>query len=147
MSLNKAIITPAEADVILATETDWLALTDPVKEAHIAKASVYMQTRFTCSEIDWSDDTTFTTEIQEACAYFALASSNGNLYPDPKATPDEKGNVIEETDKVGSLQSTVKYSETMNVTTSYDLLNYPNSLMGVDCFASSGGGSKKAIRV
>jgi len=146
MSLNKAIITPAEADAILVTETDWLALTDPVKEGHIAKASVYMQTRFTCSEIDWSDDTTFTDEIKEACAYFALADSNGNLYTDPTDTPSGKGNIIEESDKVGSLASTVKYSD-QGAHTSYDLLQYPNALMGVDCTSSSGAGSKKAIRV
>ena len=146
MALNKAIITVAEADLTLALEADWLALADSIKEAHISKASVYIQTVWTCSEVDWSDDTTITDEVKEACAYYALVDSNGNLYADPTDEVTGKGLILEETDKVGSLASTVKYCCENGVVDKHDLLQYPNALMRVGCSASSGAGSRKLIR-
>ena len=145
MALNKVIITPTEADVFLALEAAWLLLTDPIKTDHIAKASVYMQTKWTCSAVDWDDDTTITDEQKEACAYYALADSNGNLYYDPTDTPSGSGNVIEETKKAGSLQKTVKYSDN-NLEESSNLLQYPNTLMGVECASASSSGAVDAIR-
>jgi|LGVE01.1.fsa_nt_gb hypothetical protein len=146
MALNKAIITVVEADTTLALEAAWLLLTDTVKESHIAKASVYIQTVWECTDIDWSDDSTIPEEVKEACAYFALADSNGNLYADPKDEVTGKGLISEETDKVGSLASTVKYCCDKGVVDNYDLLQYPNALMGVWCNASSGTGSVKLQR-
>ena len=127
MSLNKAIITPAEADAILTQEAAWLALTDTVKEYHIAFASVYMQLNWLCTDVDWDDDTTITAEQEEACAYYALASSNGNLYSDTKQSSVAHGLLQEETKKLGSLVKTVKYHAGSDVTV--DPLQYPNMLM------------------
>lgn len=145
MSLNQAVITPTEADVFLALEAAWLLLTDTVKEDHISKASIYMQTAWTCSDIDWSDDTTIPDDVKQACAYYALADSNGNLYPEATATPTDKGNILEETKKAGSLQKTVKYSDS-HLNDSGDLLQFPNSLMSPYCYGAGGSGSRTAIR-
>lgn len=145
MTLVKDIITPTEADATLALEAAWLLLTDQVKEDHIAKASVYMQTVWTCEDVDYTDDTTFTDDFKEACAYYSLADSNGNLYDSPADTLSGLGDIIETSDKVGSLSTTVKYDDNGQATKA-DLLSYPNALMGAECVSVSGSGSKKAVR-
>lgn len=146
MALNKTIITAAEADAILALETEWLALTDPVKEYHIALASVYMQTQWTCTSVDWDDDTTISEELEEACAYYALASANGNLYADAKAENVAKGMVKEETSKLGSLSDSIKYCCNSGNQTLSPLM-YPDTLMGTECSLVRGLGSVKLTRV
>lgn len=147
MTINKAIITSAEADAILDMETDWLVLTDEVKEYNIALASVYMQLNWTCATVDWSDDETFTAEIKEACAYYSLASANGNLYPDAKSASVALGLLKEETSKLGTLVDTIKYYD--GKSTVVDPLTYPNALMSYPCEYSGGGyaGSRQLTRV
>lgn len=145
MALNKAVITPAEADVILAQETSWLAEADAVKEHHIGLASVHMQGRWKCLDIDWADDSTISSDIKEACAYFALASYNGNLYQSTASTEDISGVVIEQTDQLGSLKSTTKWAE--KGSKDVNPLQYPNALMGFECSPKSGLGSVKLTRV
>jgi len=145
MTINKAIISPAEADVILVLNADWIALDEAYKTAHIAKASTYIQTKWNCTDIDWEDSETFPDEVKEACAYFALADMNGNLYYDLTASDlTGKGNIIEETDKVASLQSTIKYSD-KGVISQSALLQYPNALMNSVC-TRRGVGSVKLTR-
>ena len=145
MALVKDIITAAEADAILTNETDWLAQTDAEKERHIGYASTYMQQKWVCVDIDWSDDTTISDDMKEACAYYALASFNDTLYPSTEASADTQGVVVEQTDKVGSLQSTTKWDAGGGQTT-YPL-QYPNALMCFECEKASGAGSVKLTRV
>jgi len=147
MALNKAVITPAEADVFLALYPLWLALTDPVKEGHIAKASVHMQTKWSCLGVGWDvDPLVLSDDLAEACAYYSLASFKGNLYPDPGVTSSGVGLVVEESDAIGTLKTSKKYSDTKSVQTASAMLIYPDALMATACTRLSGGGSVKAIR-
>lgn len=145
MSLNKVIITPTEADVTLALESDWLLLTDPVKTDHIAKASVYVQTNWSCSEITWSDATTIGADIKEAVAYYALADFRGNLYPESSDLDDTQGFLTEETKVMGPMKKTLKYDTSKGTDEIYHL-QYPDALMAPYCNRISGAGSVKAVR-
>lgn len=142
MSLNRAIITAAESQVILSAESDWMALTDAEQEQHISKGSVYIQTKWTCADVDYDDDTTISDEIKEACAYYSLADLRGTLYETSDAD-DTIGKVIEESKKVGSLATTTKWAD--DGATKY-YLQYPDSLMAIECTKSYSGGCAKAIR-
>jgi len=100
MSLNMTVITPSEADVFLADKADWLALTDSVKEGHIAKASVYLQTAWTCTDIDWDDDNTISSVVKEACSYYAYANFVGNLYPSLDVDGTALGRLTQQTENI-----------------------------------------------
>lgn len=143
MTINKAIITPAESDVILANEADWKDLADGEKTRHIGFASTYVQLSWACSLIDWADDTTIPEVVDEAVAYFALASSRGTLYQSTEE-PAATSKVQEKTSQLGGLKSTVKYS-TDDSSGAYPL-QYPDALMDSVCTRSVGAGSVKAVR-
>lgn len=146
MTLNKALITPSESDLILSLESEWLALSDAVKIHHIERASIYIQGNYSCLLVDWSDDSTITDNVKDACGYFALADFNGNLYSDIKQTV--KGEVIEESKTLGPLKKTIKYDPNSSTYLNFPL-SYPNSLMLYSCskINVSTGGFVKAIRV
>lgn len=143
MSLNKVVITPAESDVFLADKTDWLALDDSVKESHIAKSSVYLQTEWTCENIDWSDDLTIPEIVKESCAYYAYADFVGNLFADLTADGTPIGRLTQQTENVGSLETTYKYSDKTS-STAPDPLSYPDTLMATECVLAN---SATLIRV
>lgn len=144
MALRKDIITPAEADAILTNEVAWLALTEEEKARHIGYASTFMQQKWLCVEVDWSDDLTISTDMKEACAYYSLASFNGSLYPASVQSSDTVGVVVEQTDKVGSLSSTTKW-DTGGGQTTYPL-QYPDALMSFECSRAAGLGAPKLTR-
>lgn len=147
MALNKALITPEEADVFLAMYPDWIALDTPAKTDHIAKASVYLQTHWLCEDVDWSDESTLDEDVKESCAYYALADSVGTLYTSPDSTEETMGLVSEQTSKLGSLQTTVKYCCNNRGEKIYPL-GYADALMGTQCEKlDTGAGSRKTIRV
>lgn len=142
MSLNRAVITPAESQVILSAEADWMALTDDEQEQHISIGSVYIQTKWTCLEVDWDDDTTISDEIKEACAYYSLADLRGTLY-ESSVSDDSTGKIVEESKAVGSLKSTTKWADN-NTTKHYT--QYPDGLMSIECTKVGGSGSVVAVR-
>lgn len=148
MALEKAVITAAESQTILALESDWIALDDSVQEIHIGYGSVYAQTGWSCIdsttglEMDWTDAP---DDVKEAVAYFALANFRGVLYPNvnTQAALTEQ-NIIEVTKKLGTMQKTVKYSPPG---ADYpDPLSYPRILMDSLCTKATGTGSRKAVR-
>jgi len=139
MALNKAIVTPAESDVVLSSFADWVALTDDIKAVHIAKASVHMQTKWTCSDVDWSDGDTIPDDIKEACCYFALADYVGNLYSDPSVVASGEGRVTETSDTVGPLKTAVKFEHGSWSDTANARRSYANDLMGVYCTRKTSG--------
>ncbi len=130
-----SLITIAESDTYNALSADWIALTDPIKEAHIFNASVYMQTKWTCADVDWSDTDTLDEDLKRACAYYADADSIGVLSA-PIETTDKHGNVTEETRKLGTMLKTTKWAE--GGTTSGDPLESINSIMSIYCTSNVG---------
>jgi hypothetical protein len=138
MSLNKAVITPAESDVFLAHKADWLILDDTVKLIHLARSSVYLQTNWTCAEIDWDDELTISDVVKESCAYYAYADFVGNLFSSLSADGTAIGRLTQKTENLGDLESTYKYSDTSSSTSS-DPLDYPDTLMATECTSVSSG--------
>ena len=130
-----SLITVVESDIYNALSADWVALSDPIKEAHIFNASVYMQTKWRCVDVDWSDPTTLDDDLKRACAYYADADRIGVLSA-PIELTDKHGNVIEETRKLGTMLKTTKWAE--GGTTSGDPLESVNSLMAVHCTSNYG---------
>lgn len=146
MTIEKALITPAQADATLASESDWKDLATPEKTNHIAFASTYVQLNWYCTGIDWSDETTIPDEVKEAVAYYALANSRGTLFEDTNPQTERSGDVQEKTSQLGGLKSTVKYFESSESEEGYPL-QYPDALMDFYCNKVSGGaGSVKAVR-
>lgn len=145
MTINKALITIAEADTTLALDQAWLDLDDDVKTQNIGLASTYVQLSWSCTGIDWDDTDNLPDEIKEATAYYAQISSQGMLYQDSASGPSE-GMLIEETNKLGSLESTKKWSQDKVDGVDFDPTQYPDALMGYYCTGVSGGGSVKAVR-
>ena len=130
------LITIAESDTYNALSADWIALTDPVKTAHIFNASVYMQGQWTCAGVDWSDATTLDDDIKRACAYYADADRIGVLNT-AVADVDKKGRVIEETGKLGTMLKTVKWAESGAAATGNPLESI-NAIMSLYCTARAG---------
>ena len=46
------LIEIAEADIVLADDIVWMALSDTQKTTHIFSASLYMQNRWYCVDVD-----------------------------------------------------------------------------------------------
>lgn len=135
--MEYALITPAEADATLDQHDDWLALTDSAKEAHIAKASVYVQTQWVCTDVDWTG--TIPDIIKTAVAFYALSDMGGNLYGDPSETIEYHGSLKSKSEKLGPLEEEVSYfrgggQHPSGVGRSN---GYPDALMASLCTASS----------
>ncbi len=134
------IITIAEADAFLAAYPDWLTLTDDQKTAHIYNGSLYIQTTWTCVDvdgdaIDWTDTANIPEEIKNACALYAYADSLGNLYGSV-ATADTR-KTTKEMVKAGSVTIDEEFaaggSSAVGVKGSFGL---PDTLMGLYCKGS-----------
>lgn len=143
--MNRSIITAEESALYLSFSTEWVALDDDTMERHISLACVYMQSEWQCDGLDWNDSTAIPDEMKEACAYYALASFSGNLYTSADETVEQKGNIIEETDVLGPLESTLKYSDS-GVASKSSVLQYPNTLMSIYCSSKRLSGAVWAVR-
>ena len=132
--MRKDVITIAEADVVLFAQADWLSLSDAVKIASIGRASVYVQTKWSCADIDWEDDTTIFADVKEAIAYFAYADSKGVLYGN--AGQLDSDILSSKSVKAASVTVTKVYatSRTLNTpSSSMRQLGYPTDLMSMYC--------------
>jgi hypothetical protein len=136
--MNRAVITPAEADVILAQFADWIALSDALKLSHITKASVYAQTQRTCVDVDWTDSLLVPADIKEAVAYYAAADMHGNLFGDVSTLDSDKGKIKKERSKVGSLEEEFEYSGSVPLYSTRRSLGYPDVLIETLCTKKSG---------
>jgi hypothetical protein len=112
-------ITPKEADQFLYMSEDWLNQEKKMKEYHILTATGYMLNKWSCDEFDVAPD-----YIKRSCAFYALENMNGNLY-----SKEPKGNVIEITDKLGTMQNTTKW----NSSTSANPVQYIDDIMLIYC--------------
>lgn len=140
------IITPAEADAYLAAYPDWLALDEPTKEMHIYNASLYIQTNWECTGIDWEDDLSIPEEVDHACALYALADSVGNLYGDITDPDDRK--TYREMIKAGAVTLDTYYSASGVVQTGTQTsFSLADELMGLHCTSESDLGSVELTRV
>ncbi len=129
------LITKAESDTYNALSSDWLALTDAVKDIHIFNASVYMQNNWSCTDVEWDDTTTLDDDLKRACAYYADADRIGVLNTAVSAVAP-KGMMTEETKKLGTMLKTVKWAETGNV--SGNPLASIDAIMKVYCVSQTG---------
>ena len=136
--MNRAVITLAEADVILAQFADWIALSNALKLSHITKASVYAQTQWTCVDVDWTDSLLVPADIKEAVAYYAAADMSGNLFGDVSTLDSDKGKIKKERSKVGSLEEEFEYSGSVPLYSTRRSLGYPDVLMETLCTKKSG---------
>lgn len=136
--MNKTVITPAEADVLLAQFADWVALSDALKLSHIAKASIYAQTQWTCVDVDWTDSDLVPDDIKEAVAYYAAADMHGNLFGDISSLDSDKGKIKKERSKVGSMEEEFEYSGSVPLYATRRSLGYPDVLMESLCTKKSG---------
>lgn len=128
------LITKAEADVFNALSSAWLALTDDLKDFHIYNASVYMQTRWTCTDVEWDDTTTLDEDLKRACAYYAEADRLETLMA-PVSDIEHKGRIVEETGKVDTLLETTKYSDSGTTVTGGNNLQSIDAIMSIYCTA------------
>lgn len=126
------IITIAEADVFLAAYADWLALTDAEKTAHIYNASLYIQTNWTCVDVDWTVPADVPTEIKHACAIYTYADSIGNLYGD--ITIADTRRVSREMVKAGAVTLDTTYTSSGNEANGFKgSYGLADQLMGLYC--------------
>lgn len=131
-----AIITVAEADVYLALHADWLALTSPIKEAHIFNASLYIHANWSCADVDWADSLTIDDDIKRACAFYAYADSVGALFA-PIEETEEHRSIIMEKKKLGSMEKTKQWAFSGKMT-SGDPLENMDAMMALHCEKTSG---------
>jgi len=129
------LITISESDTYNALSSDWVALADPIKTAHIFNASVYMQANWACTDVEWDDTSTLDDDLKRCCSYYADADRIGVLSA-PVATTVKHGNITEETKKLGTLLKTTKWAE--GGSTSGDPLESINSLMSLYCTSLAG---------
>lgn len=142
-----ALVDIATADNYNVTRSDWLALTDPVKTQHIWNASLYIQSGWTCTDIDWDDDTTWTDDLKRACSYYAYADSLGVLFKGAYSDDTPRGKLIEETKRVeGAVLKSVKWAET-GANVIGDPLGMIDSIMLTMCTRTGAGGGVPLVRV
>jgi hypothetical protein len=127
--MNKAIITPAEADVFLALEEDWLVLDNATKVAHIERASVYVQTQWVCA-FDWDDTPNIPEVVKEAVAWYAYSEFKGVLYGSSDASTFD---VVEKSVKAGSVTVSKKFNAAGGKYGPASQLGYPDALMKSEC--------------
>ena len=131
------LITIIEADDYNAASDEWALLSDPEKSKHIFQASLYMQTRWNCVEVDWEDAATLSDDLKRACAYYAEADRAGLLFPS-LSYEEPRGRLTEETGKVGPLLETKKWS-TFGPTLTQSPLTSIDALMVSECTRISPG--------
>ena len=140
--MNKAVITPDEADIFLAGYDTWLALAAEVKRRHIARASVYAQTQWTCTSVVWVDDPDTAEDeidipavVKEAVAFYAYADSQNNLFGNVVTADEPRGNLRSLKSSIGDLSDEVTYFKGGVTTPSGTMksLGYPDSLMESLC--------------
>ena len=102
------LIDETTADLYNADSAGWLALTTAAKDVHIFNASVYIQSNWTCVDIDWDDNTTWTDDLKRACAWYADADRAGVLFPDALSTETKRGRLVQETKKMGPMSKTLR---------------------------------------
>ena len=144
------IITIAEADVYLASYSDWLALSDEAKTEHIYNSSLAIQTGWVClytdgTPIDWTDTDNIPEEIKHASALYAYASSIGGLYGSVSDGIKEK--LKRKMVKAGGVtvdKEFLNYSSTDSSDSSH--LGLPNALLRLYC-KQNNVGSETLIRV
>lgn len=155
--MNYAIITPEQSDVYLARFADWIALDDPTKVEHISRASVYVQTQWSCVDTVVFEDDPDTDEVEEvaipdeimkATAEYAYVDFQGNLYGDPATDEDPHGNLRSQSDQVGDLKTEISWYKG-GAQSSYGTdanTGFPDSLMSTYC-KSTTYGTTEVIRV
>jgi len=138
------LITRDQADTYNDASTAWLALTNDEKDAHIYTATVYMQTMWTCTDVEWDDLTTLDDDLLRACAYYADADRQGYLYPTAEIIEGHRA-LTRKTQKLGSMEKTLEWSDTAGLRTARPLSPI-DSIMYVYC-VRTGGGSGVVTRV
>ncbi len=101
MALKTAYATSAEADVYLATNATWLALTDSEKDAHLLNATYYIDKNYNCTFSDTVED-----EAGYACSILAAKDMASSIY-----TVDDTGgsSIVEKEVKAGSVLTKKRY--------------------------------------
>lgn len=128
------------AVVPLITKTDadgyngaaWALLSDAEKDKHIYNASVYMQTSWTCLDVDWEDTSTLNADLEKACAMYAEADMLGLLFAPMAATEKHRAKVLERK-KLGSLEKETRWSA-IGGFTSGNPLEAIDAIMKVHCY-------------
>jgi len=128
------LVTKADSNLFLAEFSDWLALSDAIKDAHIRKASLYVQSKWESEDIDWTDSLTIPVEVNEATAFYAYSVYKGVLIGSPGEIPAGTGKIKVESSKAGSVSSYVEYFGSQAVGAgNLSPLAYPDMLMETVC--------------
>jgi len=138
LSLIRDLITPAESETFLSHYDDWLSLDEPTQERHISAGSVYVQLKWTCEDIDWSDTSGLPVDIKEAIAYYSYANFKGLLYGDPSQSSLNEEFMV--SGRIDKLTRTVEFRSPKDFSSSQHPLAYPNSLMSAYCTSNIIGG-------
>ena len=147
--MNTTAITISDANGYLALYSDWLALSDSAKLRHIAKASAYAQTQWTCvAAVVWEGTPAIPDEIKEAIAYYAYADFYGKLFGSPSVDEERHGGLRSTMSKVGELIDEIQYFQggAQTATGNKSSIGYPDALMRLYC-EITGVGSISLIRV
>lgn len=132
----ESLVTVEESEFYLSEFSNWSDLSDPIKTAHIKKASVYANVNWQSDTYDLSDSTSIPDEIKEAVAHYAYANFSGNLF---QSAGSEKSYTIKsESSKAGPVINSYEYL--MSSPDHTNPLSYPDSLMLVSgCVRKRGG--------
>ena len=113
----------------------WDALTDPEKTMHIYNATVYMQTRWYCSDVDWDTPADLDDDLQRACAYYADADRLGLLYT-ALASAEPHRAIVKERKKLEGMEKEIQWADVGALTTGNPLESI-DAIMRLYCTAKS----------
>ena len=125
------LITTAEADVYLALSAEWLALEPAQKEAYIYNSTLYMQARWTCTDVDWADPESLDDDLSRACALYAEADRIGCLF-DAMEVQDPHGKKTMEKRVLDTMEKTTQWSMFGSVVNG-NPVDSIDTLMGLYC--------------
>lgn len=131
--MNREIISTQESDAILSVYPDWTSLESPEKLRYISMASVYVQTQWTCVDVDWSVSDDIPVDIKEAVAFYAMAAMAGTLFGDVTSNDGNKGKIKKERNKSGREEEEYEYFGSSPMYNTTKTFGYPDSLMETLC--------------
>ncbi len=125
------LITISEADQFNGLSSGWMGASSEYKTRYILNASTYMQAKWDCADVDWSDTSTLDDDLKRACAYYADADRLGVLFPAVEETEPHRA-IIKERKKLEGMEKETMWAD-IGALTSKKPLESINAIMRLHC--------------
>ena len=146
MALKIPYATNIEADVYLANDVDWIALTEEQKTAHLVNGRYFMDSAYTCTELPDEDNDGLPDDIPEEYKYANSLLAQIDMTSGLFNVDDTAGSpVVSKRVKAGSVESETSYAGQFSASTKLNAIDpYPQitSLLSGYCYINKSSSTK-----